>query len=364
MKINDNDTSYLESVPEQQSLFEKFDPLDADRRKFLMSDHPLMQGEGGYILPTPPAQYALTQLVAGITSGLPGMAWVAYPRFGKTSAIKFLKKQLSIIFPETPVVIFIAKAHLKPDEGRFYKEMLLASNLSVPPGHDSVDRMSRLCKGWWTWVLTSHAKRIILIIDEAQKLLVAEYSWLIDLCNMLGQKQVSVTVALFGQPELLNLRDIFLQVGRGDIIGRFMVTVQNFDGIRNSEELETVLRCLDDPVISEYPAGSACACTQFFVPKAYAYGWRLAMHSASLWAAFEHSAASTGEKALSHGISVGMTWVKIAVQNVLLKLMAKDTAHLIIQDALWLDAVSRSGFAESLGVLSSVGRAANAKPTA
>lgn len=364
MKNIDNDVPYLESIPEQQSLFKKFDPLDVESRKNLMADHPLMQAESGYILPTPPAQYALTQLVEGITSGLPGMAWVAYPRFGKTSTTRFFKKQLCLIFPETPVLIFIAKAHLKPDEGRFYKEMLLASNLAVPPGRDSVDRMTRLWKGWWTWVLTSHAKRIILIIDEAQKLLLAEYSWLIDLCNMLGQKQVSVTVALFGQPELVNLRDVFLQIGRSDIIGRFMVTVQNFDGIRNSAELAAVLRCLDDPVISEYPAGSACACTQFFIPKAYASGWRLAMHSASLWSAFEHSAASTGDKALSQGISIGMTWVKIAVQNVLLKLMMEDSAHLLIQDALWLEAVSRSGFAESLGVISSVGRAANAKSTA
>lgn len=289
------------------------------------------------------------------------LAWRGWgsPRFGKSTATQFIKRMIPKTYPGLPVVIHIARFHTKADEARFFKELLISSGLGVPPGREAVDRLNRLWRSWWACASNVRERRIILIIDEAQKLSAAEYSWLIDLYNLLGQNGVTVTVLLFAQPELVNSRVIFQQSNRGDIIGRFMVTVENFDGICNESELAKVLRCLDDPVVSEYPAGSQCACTRFFVPRAYAAGWRLETQSRPLWSAFERVAADTDEKAISKGVSVGMTWVKAAVQNALQQLMKEDDARMRATDKQWIEAVQRSNFAQSLGVLSALGMQAN-----
>lgn len=342
----------------QQSLFGNFDPFDEIQRSQLIADHPLMLSESGYTFATSAVQRALTQLVSAVSSGLPGIAFIAYPRFGKTAATRYLKKVLSTTFDDIPVVTFIAKYHAIPNELRFYKELLSASKLAHPIGRDPADYLDRLWKSWWTRVVTSHSKRIILIIDEAQKLNSANFSWLIDLSNSLGEHQVSLTVVLFGQPELVNQRQVFLYSNRNDIICRFMVDVHNFEGIRNALELSEVLGFYDDQVISEYPTDSQCSCTQFFVPQAYKNGWRLMPLSNKLWKAFEMVASSTGEKSIENGLNIGMNWIKIAVQNILIELMPDDTPSMKSSDEILLHAVKRSGFAESLGIIRSNSRKA------
>ena len=127
-----------------------------------------------------------------------------------------------------------------------------------------------------------------------------------------------------------------------DIVGRFMLQVQNFEGIRSAIELEEVMGYLDDPEISEYPIGSGCSCTQFFVPHAYASGWRLKDHAADLWAAFEQCAVNAGDTALAGGISVGMAWVRLAFVYVMQQLMLADDHMITIPSDLWQEAGERS----------------------
>ena len=261
-----------QSPIEQLPLFDIFDPTDDRQRSQLITDHPLMLTAGGYKFPTPSVKYAYTQLVDGITSGLPGIAWIAFPRYGKTSAVEVFKQTLKSTYPEMVVISFIAKSHKIPNEILFYSELLSAAGLACPPGRKSDDYLKRLTRSLCAWVSTSRAKRVILLIDEAQKLQEEHYSWLIDVSNELRNLQVSLTVALFAQPALVSQREIFRQTGMEEIIGRFMVKVENFEGTRNAEDLGEVLGNYDDPVISEYPLGSKCSCTEFFLPMAYRNG--------------------------------------------------------------------------------------------
>lgn len=351
MKTKNAEKNNIEPSSVQQSLFDSFNPMDSVQRTDLIVDHPLMLPESGYILPTASVKRTLTQVVSAVTSGLPGIAFVAFPRFGKTCATKYISKALVSIFDDLLVLTFIAKYHSKQGELHFFKELLKAFNIGFPQGREIPNFFERLVNGLSTRVITSHSKRIILFIDEAQKLSVDQYSWLIDLSNELGEKNVSLTVILFGQPQLISKREILLHSYRTDIVSRFMVEVKNFDGIRDDSELAEILIFYDDQVISEYPSNSGCACSQFFLPKAYQAGWRLATQSTRLWKAFEAVAQDTGDKAISSGLNIGMTWIKIAVQNILISLMENDAASLKADDVILKNAVERSGFAESIGVL-------------
>ncbi len=353
--------SFLDQPSRQPSLFADFDPDDPQIRQLYIADHPLMRLVGGYSLPTPPVEFAFGQIAAGIATGLPGMAWVAYPRFGKTSASLFIQTHLGETLEGTPIVVYVPKAHMNPDEGRFYKELLIASGFGIPPGRDVTERFSRLWKGWWAWVVSTKAKKVVLIIDEAQKLSVMEFSWLIDIANELAQVHVSLCVVLFAQPELVGLRNTFLHAGRMDIVGRFMVQLHNFEGIRSASELASVMEALDNPDLSEYPTGSGCSCTRFFASKAYAAGWRLHHHAGALWAAFEQCAANAGDEVLAHGISVAMAWVRLAFVYVMQVVMDIDAPILELPADIWKEAAERSGFQQSLGVIAR-NTPANAQP--
>lgn len=335
----------------QGALFAEFDPLDVHSRNIYIADHPLMLPVGGYALPTPPVVAALTQIISSIMAGTPGIAWVAVPQFGKTTAIRVIKEKIREALNGTPVVVHIARRHAKPDEAQFYRELLEASEMTVPPGRVAADRFDRLWKGWWTRVLTRRSKRIVLIVDEAQKLSEAEYSWLIDVANILAKQGVSLCVVLFGQPELLSLRQTFSQVGRTDILGRFMVRVHTFEGLKTAEQLAEVMLALDDEVLSEYPLRSGCACTQFFAPRAFAAGWRLHHYAIELWAAFQRCAADAGQDLTANSMQVAMAWVRIALVYVLQQIMLVDDAKLVLPENLWRNAAERSGYQASLGVL-------------
>ena len=339
------------TVPVQGSLFAEFDPLDVQMRNIYIADHPLMLATGGYALPTPPIVAALTQIISSIMAGTPGIAWVAVPRFGKTTAIRLIKEKILDTLNGTPVVVHVARRHAKADEAQFYRELLEASEMAVPPGRAAADRFDRLWKGWWSRVLTRRSKRIVLIIDEAQKLKEPEYSWLIDVANILAEKRISLFVVLFGQPELLSLRQTFFQVGRMDVLGRFMVQVHTFEGIKNVEQLAEVMLALDDEVLSEYPQGSGCACTQFFAPRAFAAGWRLHDHAIALWGEFQRCAMDAGQDLTGNPMQVAMAWVRIALVHVLQQIMLVDDQKLILPEDLWRNAAECSGYQQSLGVL-------------
>lgn len=338
-------------IPIQGLLFAGFDPLDEQTRQTYIVDHPLMLATGGYALPTPPLIAALTQIIGSIMAGTPGIAWVAVPRFGKTTAIRLIREKIGETLNQTPVVVHVARRHAKSDEKRFYRELLESSSLAVPPGREAGDFFNRLWKGWWSWVLTHRSKRIVLIIDEAQKLSEAEYSWLIDLANILAEKRISVCVVLFGQPELLSVRQTFFQVGRMDILGRFMVQVHTFEGIKNAEQLAQVMLALDDEYLSEYPPGSLCACTQFFAPRAFLAGWRLHHYAIELWREFERCAVESGQDFAENPMQVAMAWVRIALVYVLQQIMVVDDERLILPVDVWKNAAERSGYQQSLGVL-------------
>ena len=332
----------------QLRLFPSYDPTDELMRQNVIMQHPLMRPTG-YAFPTPSVKNALNQFVEGISAGLPGMAWVAYSRCGKSTAIRVIVRQLAHTYPNTPVFSFVAKHHQEPNEVRFYRELLTDCGLSPPPGRKADEHFERLWKGLYTSALNGRSSRVILLIDEAQKLSIDEYSWLIDLTNALAVQGISVTVGLFAQPELIKLRDRFYQDGRVDIIGRFMVVVEAFEGVRNCEELREVLACLDNEEMSEYPDGSGCSCTEFFVHEAYRLGWRFEEQAENLWRAFVQSAAS---RVAEEKLSIGMNWVKLTVQKILLELMEGRPSDEVLTAQFLVNAINGTGFVDSLGVLS------------
>jgi hypothetical protein len=125
----------------------------------------------------------------------------------------------------------------------------------------------------------------ILFMDEAQRLQQQHFDWIKDIYNDLRLKGVILLPILVGQQQLLDQKKAFLRAGvEGEaIVNRFMLYEHPFRGIREKEDFATCLGFFDS---TPYPANSSWTFTKFFVPQAYANGFRLAHVKDILWDAF------------------------------------------------------------------------------
>jgi len=130
---------------------------------------------------------------------------------------------------------------------------------------------------------TSTTRTVLLFIDEAQKLRELYFHLLVDIKNQMVNDRNHLIVALVGQPELLSLREAFKLTKQGQIVNRFMSSMQRFRGISNRNELRDGLALYDN---TAYPKNSDVTLTSYFFPEAFRKGWRLARLADDRWASY------------------------------------------------------------------------------
>jgi len=85
------------------------------------------------------------------------------------------------------------------------------------------EKRNRLSEFLYEKVIRTTQNRIIVFVDETQKLHEIHYNWLIDLHNELDSLGTNFITLLVGQHELIHQFSAFPQAGKSQIIGRFMV---------------------------------------------------------------------------------------------------------------------------------------------
>jgi hypothetical protein len=341
-------------MPAQSNIADLQDPaagpdtIDLHDREMLFATHPVITR--GFKIPTSPIRRAFEIMSQTIASGAPGCAFVAFPRFGKTYATQYCKEKLGEAFPNLPVIRFHAH-HERATQRRFYADLLEQSGFGDVRHPPLKDLRQQLVRAWWVLAQSRDSGTIVLIGDEMQCLNADAYSWLIDLTNDLHELNVRAIAILFGQPELAALRAVLREMHRGDILGRFMSRVYSFDGITSASELQEVMRSYDDPSEFEYPASSGCSFTNFFLPQAFAHGWRLASCAGKCWEQFRLLATTRlSSPAKVQRLSVGMEWVAGALQYALAQYSDYDSVVFKISAEQWSAAIESSGFSDSLGL--------------
>lgn len=335
--------------PSKAVLLNPADPLD---RQVLFAAHPVITR--GFKIPTPPIKSIFLTMSDIIASGAPGCAFVGLPRFGKTYASEYCKYMLANAFPNIPIIRFHAHS---PDRGRltrasFYRDLLQQTLLIDVPLNSKKDIAQQLARAWWMLAKARESRTIVLMGDEMQKLTPDAYSWLIDITNDLHEMDVRSISILFAQPELHALRAVLRRTRRTDILGRFMARVFSFEGISSAGDLRAVMEAYDDPDELEYPEYSGWSFTQFFLPKAYATGWRLASHAGECWELFKLLAIEqlrSPDRVQS--LSVGMEWIAGAMQYILVQSCDADRDNFRVTRERWIDAIRSTGWADALAVI-------------
>lgn len=227
----------------------------------------------------------VAEIVQWIKNGVTGAIVEGNPRLGKTKARRFIALSLAGHFPRLPVYSMIARLYAHPSERVFFGDLLKAFKHAMYAEGTAAQRRDRLIEGVTSIVQSSGQERLVLLIDQAHRLLEMHYDWLVDLHDELSERGIELFVFLFGQKELSTIREELRRAGKTQIVGRFMVDRIEYRGIRTVTELKACLNCYDED--TRFPEDTDWTFSRYFFPDAYARGWRLTQQTHAVWKAFE-----------------------------------------------------------------------------
>jgi|SRR5882672_4118651 len=265
------------------------------------------------------------------------------PRRGKTSAVRYLAKVLpDLLGIPVPIISCVCRDYKQAVEGTFFEDLLKAAgHLLAEKGKPSAKR-DRLTEFLTEKVRLTGQDRVIMIIDEAQKLHEAHYKWLIDVHNELDAADISLVVFLVGQQDLAHQYSAFKLANKTQIIGRFMVNQFCFHGLRSAGEIGTCLKGYDEE--SEYPVGSGWSFTRYYFPAAFQSGFRLGQFQDLVWESFKETKEQFG---LPGALEIPMYYFCRTVEAVLTEFASLEEDHPLLSRQTWKQAVIDSGFVEA-----------------
>lgn len=235
------------------------------------ADHPIILRNA--VLPTRPLKDAAARVLDMATKARGCAAFWAHPLTGKSSCILAIERVIRKQFPDAGIVSLEAVEHDGAgSEGRLLVSILKAIEFAHPIDPDLAGKRHQVKRS--LLALSGEARRIFIIIDEAQEVTNAEYGWLKGVVNALSKLGVKVSIIQFGQSELKKRKEDLKRNGRSDLGVRFLKGLRQFRGLRSKTDLDVICEAIDSS--SEYPLGSGWTYTRSLFPKAYAAEFRFA----------------------------------------------------------------------------------------
>jgi len=273
--------------------------------------HPIENGQ--YILPTKEVMRLMNTLKQIVINRLPGMIVHGRPRLGKSWAVKFASKHLpDEVGAPVPIFLSSCKQYRVPNEEKFYLDLLNDFKFPFPAKRKPADMRRQIVNLMLEKGERSVLRRVVLVIDEAQRLAEWQFNCLIDIYNELDRENIGMSVVSVGQEELLSRRSFFLEQKKAQIIGRFMTHEHHFHGIQTKEDIALCLHCYDE--ISEFPDNSGWSYTRYFFPEAYQEGSRLEHFTQDLYNLFIEIRREYG---LAKDFEIPMEYFAYTVENAL-----------------------------------------------
>ena len=301
--------------------------------------HPIETGN--YRIATAAIQAFYQLVLRCLRYRITGALIYGHSRIGKTRAIEYLRLLLAETHPK--ITTYHVQAEHKPRhaEGPFFTNLLEAVGFPAPDSGSNSSKRLRLINKIKEACSQAGSGIVVLFCDEAQRYDQDEFEWLRDVHDHLDRIQIKLFTFLVGQQDLLSIKTS-LQAGRQtQIVARLMVEELAFFGIRNVEEVATCLAGYDQ---TTFPRGTDWAFTRFYLPQAFATGYRLVDDAQCLWDAFEsiHNKAAFG-----CALEIPMESFTRAVEIVLKESMLRDSPTFRPPAELWTRAVRDSGYVQT-----------------
>jgi len=175
-----------------------------------------------------------------------GACVVSRPRCGKTTSMVYISKSLKQRYGEAfPVVMWDITDH-PVTEKNFYSTLLTAMGVRHTVNHTALVLKNRVLSELVTLASDTPFNKVVLMIDEAWRLDEKDFTWLMDLYNILRRYNLQLITIFFSTNELLDKKRNFKSEGLDQIVERFFLNIYNFYGIRDKGELMICLNALDE----------------------------------------------------------------------------------------------------------------------
>lgn len=295
-----------------------------------------------YIVPTPSNEALYNAVRKCIRMRVPGGIVYAFTRFGKTYAIRYIRGMLRQDFPGIVTFRFGCQKHKQPSESNFFSMLLKAARHSKYDTGTTKQLRNRLIQFFVDQLVTSPYNLLVVFADEAQKLEKEDYEWLREIHDELEEMGYRMITFLVGQPQLKNQKDALKRARETQIVGRFMIDEFSFRGVTCAGDAASCLQGYDGV---EYPSGSGWTFTRYFLPQAWAAGFRLQNCAGMLWAEFE---AVRAEGEFPDKVEVPMTYFARSIEIFLTTVgPSLDAPEFRITQEIVKNIVEESRFAQS-----------------
>ncbi len=315
------------------STAERLPPRDSIDRE----THPCVQRR--YTLGTPMVLTGFDFVSNCLNVGTSGSFIYGNSGSGKTKLRRLLAEELPRTFPRLAVFYLLAHRCAVPSERVFYKELLKAAGQLTDEGGTTADYRCRLIE-WLAGISRSSWRNsIVLLIDSAEYLEEMHYHWLVGIFDALDELKIDLFTFLFGTRELVQIHTSFRENRMNSILSRFMADSHEFHGIRLEAELKACLDCYD--VQSRYPQNTGWTFTRYFLPEAFARGWRLSALAPQFWTAYE--AVFRREPATGR-MEISMKYFARATERFLLNVQTAANGDPVASQELLVRVVAETGF--------------------
>ena len=244
--------------------------------------HPLQTDSAA--LPTRPLEEFVNEIRSWLDNLLPGAIVWGYQRVGKTQGVRYLVDNAEHLLgaPIPTTLISVPDSLESPiTRNQFYKLILAALGYGAPDSGTASVKKTRIEEFMVDRVRSAREHRYLMLVDEAQWLTVEQFRIFMDLHNQLKIRDIRLIVILVGQPELLDRKRALRSKGHNHLLGRFMTAIHRFEGVVDQADFVRFCRAFDEH--SEWPDSSGVTFTHYFVPEAWAAGWRLQNSAVALW---------------------------------------------------------------------------------
>ncbi|MBV4516589.1 ATP-binding protein [Pseudomonas kurunegalensis] len=298
-------------------------------REFLLEEHPVVTHR--YTVITPMITKAYSIIRERVFARHTGTFMYARPRMGKTRCATITRDLLAAEFPRKYILYYTSDGD---KSGRLMGD--LVKDLKLPTR--SKEPYNQLKEKFLLHVIAELEERngnhFVLILDENQMLTVDAYAELSVIHNKLEDRGINMTTLGFGQSEILERQSLLFSLGATNLVARFLCEPIKFVGCLSLDDFTSILNEYDSR--KEYPLDSGCTYTQFFLPQAYAAGFRLAKAGGLIWTALINIAGNAGAVALplEHTLRV--------VEDILMRSRHMDNAEFSLSNEMVAIAIDKS----------------------
>lgn len=293
---------------------------DAATRASLLRIHPMLNQE--YWVNTPEGEGLYQVLYSYVLRRKSGLYAIGRNRVGKTDALDEAARRLRNDFPYVPVFV-VTGERIERDTKRNFTRLLLRETgfamdelkVRSSPEDVFVRFMASEC-------LQRGGKHVLLLIDEAQLLSVADYRTLLEFWNTLKKEGFLLCTALLGQESLKQLRLLTSELDHRAVVARFFVKLYVFRGVRSVTVLREILRSYDTDLI--YPRGSEWPYSRYFAMRKFDAGWRLESEAEMFWQALVKVSRPHKKETAIPEEGFVMGWVVDAIHGFLTEAMTLD----------------------------------------